>query len=122
MTTLAEIAGDIDPRYGTGTTKVWFQKTEFFRDGVMGYNWLHRKGMMPTSEGIEKTHTLVGTVDCTDPEEVWVLMQGEKWSPTGKARHLLRTLDLGHTTMCVGDVVQVGKSFYIADSSGFVLL
>lgn len=121
--TLAEIAGSIDPRYGTGTTKVWYAKPLFSRDGGMGHDWLVETHKVPTTGALEETHVCLGTIDSTDPEEIWVMMQGERWSPRGEARSLITEKGLRHTSMHVGDIVQVAPGeCFLVDSCGFVKL
>ncbi len=122
MTTLADVAGKIDLRYGTGTTKVWYAKDSFTRDSFMGYNWLAEHGGLPTLATLEANYTLLGTVDTTEPEEIWQMMQGETWSPNGEARSLLRSLGLGHTSMYVGDIVQIGDDLFMVAGCGFTKL
>ena len=118
-TTLKTLSGSIDSRYGSGTTRVWYQKPSFFRDGTMGYEWLVEQNMVPSLATLESTHVLVGTVDTTNTEEVYMMMQGENWSPRGEANGFIRSLGLKHTSMSMGDVVQVGEKLFIVDSFGF---
>lgn len=56
-------------------------------------------------KNIKETHALVKSVRAADPEEVYVKMQGEVWSPNGEARDLIESLGLKHTSMSVGDIV-----------------
>jgi len=119
MSTLKDIAGSIDPRYGTGVTKVWYMKASFFRDGNMGHEWLEEQGLVPTLATLEQTHTLVGTLDIDNPEEAWQMMQGEFWSPRGEANSFIRELGLRHTSMSVGDIVQKDDTLFLVDGIGF---
>jgi hypothetical protein len=52
------------------------------------------------------SHRRLKTVAATSPEDVYRQMQAEVWSPNGEARRLIRRLQLGHTSMSVGDVLQ----------------
>ncbi len=119
MTTLKDISGSIDPRYGTGTTKVWYQKPSFFRDGHMGHAWLVEHNLVPTAASLTETHACVGAVDTDEPEVVFMMMQGESWSPRGEARGLIMGLGLEHTSMSVGDIVQVDDALFLVDGCGF---
>ena len=47
-------------------------------------------------------------------------MQGEKWSPKGEARELIKSKGLRHTSMSVGDVMVVNGKPLLVDSVGFV--
>lgn len=46
-------------------------------------------------------------------------MQGENWSPNGEANDHIRSLDLRHTSMSVGDIVQVEDRFYCCEPIGW---
>lgn len=118
-----EETGDL--RYGTGRTEVWYANRDAFRDLSMGLNFALKRGVpIPTSrELLTQTHHRLGVVDETDLEEVFMMMQGERWSPEGQAAGLIRRLGLSHTSMSIGDVVVLpnGKIFMV-DSAGFKLL
>ncbi len=122
MSTLNDIAGAIDPRYGTGTTKVWYMKPDFFRDGTMGPEWLEEKGLLPTLPTLEQSHVCVGTLDVDHPEEAWGMMQGENWSPRGQANSFIWRLGLQHTSMSVGDIVQKDDALFLVAGCGFTRL
>lgn len=38
-------------------------------------------------------------------QDVFFAMQADNWSPNGEARDLIASLDLGHTSMSIGDVI-----------------
>jgi hypothetical protein len=120
MKTLKDIAGSIDPRYGTGSVKVWYMKPDFFRDGSMGSEFLAGQGKaLPTVETLEQTHTCVGTLDVDDLGEAWNMMQGEFWSPMGEANGFIRGLGLQHTSMSVGDIFQKDGTLFMVEGIGF---
>lgn len=58
----------------------------------------------------------VGTVITNTMEDAWCWFQAEKWSPNGEKRDLIRSLDLCHTSMSVGDVFESddGKFWQVA--------
>ncbi len=117
--TLNDVAGKIDPRYGTGTMKVWYMKPGVSRDLGMGLEWLVKKNMVPTHATFTQTHTFLGTLDTADVNEALEMMQGENWSPRGEARAFIKGLGLDHTTICTGDIVQVGDDVFFLDRLGF---
>lgn len=122
MSTLKDIAGNIDPRYGTGVTKVWYMRPDFFRDGIMGHDFLVKQGKLPEPNfvgNLERTHVLVGSLDIDHPEEAWEMMQGERWSPRGEANSFIRALGLQHTSMSVGDIIEKEGAFWMVDGCGF---
>lgn len=116
----ADVTGDL--RYGSGRTGVWYAKPEFFRDLSMGPKFAAKRGIaLPTSRlDLLLTHTLVGLVDETNPEDVFVMMQGEVWSPMGEASGFLRSKGLTHTSMSVGDVLVLPNGdLVMVDTDGF---
>jgi hypothetical protein len=116
--TLADASG-YDPRYGHGKTEIWYTKPGYTRDFRMGPDWLKKKGILPAADDIEITHVHVGNVDVSDLDEVWGMMQGEIWSPKGEARNLISGLELGHTSMSVGDIIKIGDRVEMVDREGF---
>jgi len=54
-------------------------------------------------------------------DDVYSKMQGERWSPRGEARPLIKALGLSHTSMSVGDVILDLEEnvFYEVAWSGF---
>lgn len=100
---------------------IWYMKDSASRDFSGGYKWLEEKGMLPsTPADLSKTHIRLGSIKKADLEDVFSALQGEKWSPNGEARSLIRGLDLSHTSMSVGDIILVdGMKMMIVDSFGF---
>ncbi len=122
-TTLNDAAGKTGNQgYAAGETKVWYMRPEQTRDLMVGHEFCFKKGLLPSRSDIGKTHVLVGTLSATDPEVIFEMMQGEKWSPCGEARGLIKGLGLSHTSMSIGDVLQIGDDFYFTDRDGFILL
>lgn len=77
---------------------------------------------LPTAATVKETHALVTTVDTSSPDEAWMRMQAEFWSPNGEAAPLIFKLGLDHTSMSVGDVVEVNGIFYMVEPTGFCQL
>lgn len=46
--------------------------------------------------------------------------QGEIWSPNGEANPLIASVGTDHTSMSVGDCVEVAEAFYVAAPQGWV--
>jgi hypothetical protein len=108
-------------REGIEHAEIWYMKPEYFRDGIMGYDWSSEKN--PTDpKNLEKTHVHLTDVISDDPEEIYMEMQGERWSPKGSARDLIKSKGLRHTSMSVGDVMVINGTPYMVDSTGFVNL
>jgi len=93
------------------------------QDMVMGYRWCKGRNLLPTWENLEDSHAFILDVDAYDPEQVWVAMQGENWSPNGEARPLIEELGLWHTSMSVGDILVERDGpwdvMYMVDGIGF---
>jgi hypothetical protein len=75
---------------------------------------------LPKVEALHITHKFVKSVEAEDLEDVFYQMQGERWSPNGEARELIRSLGLSHTSMSVGDVIEDENGhFFMVDMIGF---
>ena len=106
-------------KYLSGSTGIWYMKRSFFRDGIMGVDWLIEHDMVPNMRTIDDTHEHLGDIRERGFEKVWRMMQGEEWSPRGEARKLIMKKGLGHTSMSVGDVIQQGSQLFMVDRAGF---
>ena len=63
-------------------------------------------------------------LEASNPDMVFVAMQGESWSPRGEAREAIESLGLSHTSMMVGDIIEdidTGKMI-VVQSIGFEIL
>ena len=100
-----------------GSTKIWYAITT--RDLGMGYEWCKKQGCLPDPKNLKKTHALIGSVKGTDKERLFHLLQGEMWSPQGEARDIIKKSGSSHTSMSVGDVIEVGGKAFMVDQSGF---
>lgn len=75
---------------------------------------------------INTTHVLLGTIKGgsvfavdTLLNAIFGIMQGENWSPNGEACNLINSLDLSHTSMSVGDIIQIGNDYHQVKWNGF---
>jgi hypothetical protein len=100
---------------------IWYMRPAFFMDGIMGYDWLDRKNMIPDPLMLNKTHIYLKQVEALSLERAYVMMQGPIWSPRGEARSLIQSRGLQHTSMSVGDVAISDQSgaCWIVDIFGF---
>lgn len=111
---------DAGPEYAPGNgAQVWYWKDQYARDMMMGLEFAIKKQVFDPND-ITKTHDLLGTLKESDPEKIWMMMQGEAWSPEGQGRWLIDNGDFGHTSMSVGDILVIGKRIIMVDSMGFV--
>lgn len=75
------------------------------------YNHKALKGLM------DFTHTLMGEIKGSDDiEDIFMALQGEIWSPNGEARDLVIEKESTHTSMSVGDIIELedGRMFICA--------
>lgn len=112
-----------DHRYYGSRYDVYYGNTQWMRDAL----FMDEEGAKTPQnlEELEKTHVKIGTVDADSFEDVFVMMQGEVWSPEGEARGLIEEAeDVWHTSMSVGDVIFDRKYFcaYMVAPFGFMRL
>lgn len=112
-------AAEIDPRYGSGRTQIWYCQRKFFRELSVGSSLALKRGLLPDPFDLEKTHVYIGNVNETSPNKVFYMMQGEVWSPEGEARGLMSVQSCGHTSMSVGDVMVINGEAFMVDMNGF---
>lgn len=107
--------------YPTGATEIWYWKDKLSRDMLMGFKWLQEYNMVPDPENLGKTHVLMGKVAETDPDKIFRMMQGEEWSPNGEAYNFVEKSGSGHTSMSVGDIINLPSGeCLMVDNVGFV--
>ena len=96
---------------------IWYMKPDWFREGVC-----YAK---PDKANLEATHVHLMDVERADEvteaslDGIWIDMQGERWSPNGEARGLIKAKGLRHTSMSVGDVIVADGETYLCASVGF---
>jgi len=110
-----------DTGLAAGNIEIWYMRPESTRDWMMGYDWLVEKGILPLSRNasIGETHRLLGSIREANLNKIFRMLQGEFWSPEGEARNLIRRLGLGHTSMSVGDVIDIRGKYIMVDRTGF---
>jgi len=107
------------PGLAQGNVEVWYQK-----DMTQGMGHV----ATPAISCLDSSHVLLGSIAESRHESVFMLMQGEVWSPQGQARELIQARGLRHTSMSVGDVIgtQTGRDktyeYFMVASVGFVKL
>lgn len=101
--------------YPEGNAEVWYMKPTTF-DAVYT-NGLRTVAIDPAN--LAFTHVKLGTIEAEDLEDVFAMMQGERWSPNGEARDFIRSLGLHHTSMSVGDIVNLNGKVWQVESFGW---
>ncbi len=124
MTEKADQFRDVSdsPTLERGRTEIWYSKKNEFRDFSGGSEFLnkHMPEKMPTTvKDLTKTHALIGKIKETNLDKIFMLMQGENWSPNGEANDLIRRSGSGHTSMSVGDIIVINGKMSMVDPSGF---
>jgi len=101
-----------------GDMEVWYMKPDFFRDGICG--------VKPDRNALDRTHVLLGSIKSLIPDNLdyaWMELQGERWSPKGNARNLLKAKGLEHTSMSVGDCFRFKNGeVWVVAAFGFELV
>jgi hypothetical protein len=96
---------------------IHYMRPAWFREGIMGAR--------PDPANLAATHVFLRQMEIYEEripqalEDAYSLMQGEVWSPNGEARELIRSKDLEHTSMSVGDIAIVNGKAWIVASFGF---
>ena len=106
------------------TYSVYYMKSEFFRDGLMGYDQMKKNNLLPDPRNLTKTHVLLKLIEARNLDQVYFKMQGEDWSPTGEAREFAASKGVQHTSMSVGDIAvdHSSRVAFILDRLGFRFL
>ncbi len=91
--------------------RIYYMRPEWFRNGICNQK--------PVIAELEKTHVFLCETEARDLDHVFYNMQGEIWSPNGEARELIQSKGLRHTSMSVGDVIELDGSYWLVSSSGF---
>lgn len=110
-----------------GNVEIWYAKSQdkheysFFlwEKGMKLGIW---KGKLPSNKiELRKTHNKLGSISEGNKDKIYYLMQGEKWSPHGEAKTLIKKKGLEHTSMSIGDVIYFrgSNSAWIVKSIGF---
>jgi hypothetical protein len=118
---------DLNDVFAIGKTEIWYQTPDT-------WNKAKKTGLLPfqpDSKNMRATHSLLGSIapcpngefDETDLEEIFTKMQGEFWSPNGEARTMIRSRNLLHTSMSVGDCVKLPNNcIWQVHAFGFELI
>lgn len=91
-----------NPKYGCGRSEVFYSRNHFTTE---------LEGSRPVFD--RNNYVKLGNIASEDLEEIFMLMQGEMWSPNGEANQLIRALGLRHTSMMVGDIIKVKGRFFM---------
>jgi hypothetical protein len=110
---------DAGPDYEPGETQIWYWKAGLSRDMKEGFDFLKEYNKLPNPSNLAATHVMIGTVKETNPHAIYNMMQGEIWSPLGQAKDMIARLNVGHTSMSVGDIVVINGKKLFADKYTF---
>jgi len=118
-------AATLQPILAKGQLEVWYVKANFTRDFGMGYKFLDERNLLPHNEKeLKRSHVLLGKIkgigtNESGLEKLYMVMQGEVWSPKGEAYNMISKSGSYHTSMSVGDLVRKGNDLWIVDHHGF---
>lgn len=73
---------------------------------------------------LEQTHVCLGEIKGSDNvDDIAYVLQGEVWSPEGEARNIIRSKNLSHTSMSIGDIVEMPNGdLFLFDIGGMAKL
>jgi hypothetical protein len=97
-----------------GATSIWYHKPDVARDICFGLKYCQINNI--------KIHILLGRIDSKNPDEIFIALQSEEYSPEGQARRLIKNLELTHTSMSVGDIIEFDGKYMFCDNLGWTEL
>lgn len=101
---------------------IWYSRNHFFRDAIMGCDWLKTKGIVINLGNINETHAMVAEA-LTDEGimgALWAKYQAENGFrlpgtvPVGREPN-----EVGHTSMSVGDIILLDCRLMMCDNIGW---
>jgi hypothetical protein len=101
------------------TSEVWYVKNKYFRDYISGSDNLPDGVELPDPDNLEATHAFIGKLDTLDLNEIYEKMQGEFWSEGKTTNDILKSKDVGHTSMSVGDIIKNNDGVFMVDNVEF---
>jgi len=97
---------DAGEYYREGKTQIWYRKAT--STNKINVNDLSR------------THSMIGTLDETNPEAVLSMMQSESWDTDNNAENMLNRLGVQHSGMTSGDVIVIDNIAHVITNNGIV--
>jgi hypothetical protein len=100
---------------------IWYTKNQTMIDlsKSFSFGWDFYIERNPEGFIIDETHVFIGSIPETSLDRIFYSLQGEIWNPDGAANDLIKCLDT-HTSMSVGDIVQIGNDYWFCDICGWV--
>jgi hypothetical protein len=112
------------PQFDHTRVVVWYQTPTTFRVAAgIGLISAQKKGLLEIALGT--THKAICEFFISDHnapkilENVYTWMQSEVWSPKGEASDIIRAAGVSHTSISMGDIVQIGDRFFSCEMVGF---
>lgn len=91
---------DAGEYYRPGKTQVWYRKSQTNTNKI-------------NVNDLSRTHSMIGTLAETDPENIFNMMQSENWDTDNDAESMLDRLGVEHSSMTVGDVIVVDRTAHV---------
>lgn len=107
------------PSLCPGKVKIWYARPGFTCDSMMGHRWLEKQKILPKKDTLSRTHVKLGEIKEERLDYIYSSLQGENWSPNGEASGFIASLGLSHTSMSVGDVIEINDELFLVDIVGF---
>ena len=125
---LISVISHKDSNLDVTNVKIWYTKQNtdesyFISRDLLCFGSAAKDISEICSENIKETHTLIAEVSvATQPkllENIYKIMQGEIWSPNGEAYDFILNSETRHTSMSVGDIIQLNETLFMVDKHGF---
>lgn len=122
MPTMTKQLQSLEDVFGEGKLEVWYMQPDFFPFGLQGA----RPNNDP--DNLLWTHIKLGSIpDCNVEkhgeatlDQMYMELQGERWSPKGEACDLIQSKGLRHTSMSIGDCFRLPNGdVWIVAREGF---
>lgn len=93
---------DAGEAYKPGKTQIWYRKSS---GNQIDFNYLYQ------------THSKIGTLAETNPDQVFNMMQSENWDPNDRSRRMLEDMSVEHASMAKGDlIIESGRVHLVTDT------
>ena len=111
---------NIHPIYkSTGNTKIWYYKKNFMRKNPFIFADVQDFNEVIDKYNLESTHDFVIQINDISKERIFKNMQSTIYSPNGEAVNFIILNNISHTSMSLGDIIQIDDKVWICDMLGW---
>lgn len=106
------VRDDMKVALALGDTQVWYSRENV---GNLTLTAAERFDV----DNPKATHVRIAQVAGNELEWLYVVLQGEHWSPNGEANNFLHSVGATHTSLSCGDVLVIDGVAYVCMPSGW---